>query len=76
MLLLLQEGQCDPAMELPAGATAGQENAPGALPTATEDLPGNAIHTRLDGRNQSESPVKTIGCTNHYLKYKNDLNQI
>ena len=45
-------------MAVPAGAAACTTHAAGALPAATEDLPGDALHPRLDGRDQGPSTGK------------------
>jgi len=54
MPVCVQEGQRDPAVELPAGVAARAAHEARTLPPAAEDLPGDALHPRLDGGNQGE----------------------
>ena len=48
------EGQCHPALGVPAGTAQGPETAPRDEPGAAEDIPGNAVHHGLDGWNEGK----------------------
>jgi hypothetical protein len=56
--IFLQERQCSASMELSLGAAEGQTHAPGAHTQPAQDLPGDALHSGMDGRDQGNKKEK------------------